>query len=84
MTSGFTAAIASASMPEASDHCTGFWAPSVSASFASNQSVDFSAFPPNSTAATPTGTTPRARATSWFTQDTVATRAGRCGISVVP
>ena len=86
MTSGFSLAISVKLMPSASENWAGALlgpkpAPSFS-SAASFQGVEPLSLPPHSFLGTPTGTTPRAIATSSLTQETVTTRLG-CSLMVV-
>src|SRR5512134_780863 len=86
MTSGLSLAISVKLTPSASDYWTGALsepkpAPSFS-SAASFHGVDPLSLPPHSFFGTPTGTTPRASATSSLTQDTVTTRVG-CSLMMV-
>src|SRR3954462_1049339 len=88
MTSGFSLAISVKLMPSASENCAGALlvpnpAPSFS-SAASFQGVDPWSLPPHSFLGTPTGTTPRASATSSLTHDTVTTRVGCSSMVVSP
>src|SRR6478609_509885 len=88
MTSGLSFAISVKLMPSASEYWTGALAepnpaPSLS-SAASFHGVEPLLLPPHSFLGTPTGTTPRAMATSSFTQDTVATRVGCFSMVVLP
>src|SRR5688500_19166810 len=86
MTSGVSLAISVKLMPSASE----YWAGALSepkpaprsSSAASFQGVEPLSLPPHSFLGTPTGTTPRAMATSSLTQDTVTTRFG-CSLMVV-
>ena len=86
MTSGLSLAISVKLMPSASENWTGALsepkpAPSFS-SAASFHGVEPLSLPPHSFLGTPTGTTPRAMATSSLTQETVTTRLG-CSLMVV-
>src|SRR5688500_1315610 len=88
MTSGLSLAISVKLMPSASEYCTGaFSEPKLAPSFsraASFQGVEPLSLPPHSVLGTPTGTTPRAMATSSLTQETVATRCGCLSMVVSP
>ena len=86
MTSGLSLAISVKLMPSASEYWTGALsvpkpAPSFSRA-ASFHGVEPLSLPPQSILGTPTGTTPRAMATSSLTQETVTTRLG-CSLMVV-
>ena len=88
MTSGVSLAISVKLMPSASEYWTGAFsvpkpAPSSSRA-ASFQGVEPLSLPPHSFLGTPTGTTPRAMATSSLTQETVATRFGCFSMVVSP
>src|SRR5215207_7461612 len=88
MTSGVSLAISVKLMPSASEYCAGALsepkpAPR-SSSAASFQGVEPWSLPPHSFLGTPTGTTPRAMATSSLTQETVATRVGSFSMMVLP
>ena len=88
ITSGEVFAISVKLMPSASEYCAGasslpIGAPSFSRA-ASFHGVEPLALLPYSSLAIPTGTTPSARATSAFTQETVATRVGAFSIVVLP
>src|SRR6478736_5282252 len=80
MTSGLSLAISVKLIPSASEYWAGALAepnPAPSCSRAASfHGVEPLLLPPHSFLGTPTGTTPRAMATSSFTQDTVATRVG--------
>ena len=86
MTSGLSLAISVKLMPSASENWTGaFVEPKPAPSFSSAASfhgVEPLSLPPHSFLGTPTGTTPRAMATSSLTQETVTTRLG-CSLMVV-
>src|SRR4249919_475148 len=86
MTSGLSLAISVKLMPSASENWAGAFAePKPAPSFSSAASfhgVEPLSLPPHSFLGTPTGTTPRAIATSSLTQETVTTRLG-CSLMVV-
>ena len=86
MTSGLSLAISVKLMPSASENWAGaFSEPKPAPSFsraASFQGVEPLSLPPHSFFGMPTGTTPRAMATSSLTQETVTTRLG-CSLMVV-
>src|SRR6476620_2630385 len=86
MRSGLSLAISVKLMPSASENWAGAFAePKPAPSFASAASfhgVEPLSLPPHSFLGTPTGTTPRAMATSSLTQETVTTRLG-CSLMVV-
>ena len=84
MTSGAVSATASKSMPSVSSKSTGVSASSSSSRSSTQGRTPSSSSSPHVALLMPTGTTPRARGTSWFIHAMEATRSGFSSMTVSP